>query len=238
MTPFETDLGDSSSWCDSACDRCPLLPDCRVGQAVTRRREHRQLEDGPDEVIAEVTRDLKRALVMLEDACEEEGIDLDDLQPPPIPPLVTRAQQLGADLVRAAADLTEAAVRTGRIDEATSARLVGNTTLIAVKVARVAWSLSETGLPPDPCESVEPILLLVERASAEVRRDGRALVPFVPALLLARFAAAHGAMIDLVTPWIARVDPAARRELNARIAAGCAPSPFCRKHPDQAARTA
>jgi hypothetical protein len=236
MTPFQTDLGDVSSWCDSACDRCPLLRECRVGQAVTRRREGLQAQDDPDVLLADLTRDLNRALVMLEEICEEEGVDCGCAEPIPTPPLVGQAQELGIDLVRAASELTEAAVRTGRIDEATSARLVGNTTLLAVKVARVAWSFSDPVLDPDRGDVVQPILLLVERASAEVRRDGRALAPFVPALLTARFAAAHGAMVDLVTPWIARVDPAARRELQARIAAGCAPSPFCRRGAEGAAR--
>jgi hypothetical protein len=189
-----------------------------------------QLDDGPDVLVAELTRDLNRALLILEEECEKEGIDTSNLEPPTIPPQVTRAQSLGTDLVRAAADLTEAAARTGRIDEATTSRLVGNTSLIAVKVSRVAWNLGEGERVPDLADVVEPILLLVERANAEVRRDARTLGPFVPALLVARFAAAHGAMIDLVTPWIAEVSAASRAELNARIAAGCAPSPFCRKN--------
>jgi hypothetical protein len=207
-----------------------------VGQAVARRVDRMQLEDGPEVLVADLTRDLNRALVMLEDACEQEGIDVSDLKPPPVPPLVARAQELGSDLVRAAMALTEAAVRTGRVDEATSAQLVGNATLIAVKVVRVAWTLAEGRPPPDQGDVIEPILLLVERASAEVRRDGRALTPFVPALLAARFAATHGAMIDLVTPWIAGISAGTRRELNALIAAGCAPSPFCRRGSEGGAR--
>ena len=229
MTPFQTDLGDASCWCDSACDRCPLLPGCGVGQAVSRRMQRMQLDDGPDVLVAELNRDLNRALLILEEACEQEGLDTTNLELPPLPPLVARAQSLGADLVGAAAALTEAAARTGRIDEVTTSRLVGNTSLIAVKVSRVAWHLDETGRVPDLTEVVEPILLLIERANAEVRRDARTLAPFAPALLVARFAAAHGAMIDLVTPWIAEVSAASRAELNARIVAGCAPSPFCRK---------
>jgi hypothetical protein len=234
MTPFQTDLGDASSWCDSSCDRCPLLPSCAVGQAVTRKLQRMQIDDGPEVLVAEVTRDLNRALVILEEVCEAEGIDVSNLEPPPTPDLVTRAQPLGADLVRAAADLTEAAARTGRIDEVTASRLVGNATLVAVKVVRVAWSLGDTTRAP--VDAIEPILMLVERASAELRRDARTLAPFVPALLTARFAATHGAMIDFVTPWIAGVSADARAELNARIAAGCAPSPFCRRREEGGAR--
>ena len=188
-----------------------------------------QLDDGPEVLVAELNRDLNRALLILEEACEQEGIDTTNLEPPPIPALVTRAQSLGTDLVRAAVALTEAAARTGRIDEATTSRLVGGASLIAVKAARVAWNLGDASRPPDLADAIEPILLLVERANAELRRDARSLAPFAPALLVARFAAAHGAMIDLVTPWIAEVSATSRAELNARIAAGCAPSPFCRK---------
>jgi hypothetical protein len=229
MTPFQTDLGDPSSWCDSACDRCPLLPSCRVGQAVSKRMRRLQLEDGPAVLVAEINRDLNRALVILEEACAEEGIDTANLEPAPVPPLVTRTQPLGTDLVRAAVELTGAAARTGRIDEATTTRLVGNASLIAVKTVRVAWTLGDPTYPSALGEPIEPILLLIERANAELRRDARTLAPFAPALPMARFAATHGAMIDLVTPWIAGISLATRAELNARIAAGCAPSPFCRR---------
>jgi hypothetical protein len=226
-TVFDTDLGEASAWCDSACERCPLLRQCRVGQAVTRRLTSLQREDGPEAVMAGVTSDLNRALVMLEGICAEEGIDLETLEPPPVRPLVARAEELGGDLVRAAVAVTEAAVRSGRVHEAVSSRLVGDCTLLAVKVVRVAWDLAE----PEPlvrCEPIEPILLLVERTSAQVRRQARMLAPFVPPLVAGRFAAAHGAMIDFVSPWIAGVGAGARAELEARIAAGCAPSPFCR----------
>jgi hypothetical protein len=174
-----------------------------------------------------VTRDLNRALVMLEQACAEEGIDPATIEPVPTPGLAARAERLGADLVAAASELTEAAVRAGAAQEAISSRLVGNSTLMAVKTARVAWGLGTDS--PDPRDIREPILLLIERTSAQLRGDSRLLAPFVPALLAARFAAAHGAMVDFVTPWIAEVSAQARAELRARIEEGTAPSPFCRR---------
>jgi hypothetical protein len=220
-------LGDESNWCDSACERCPLAARCAVGQSVSRRLREIEREDGHDPFVADLTRDLNRALVMLEQACVEEGIDPATIQPVPTPPLAALAESLGADLVRAAVGLTEGAVRAGGTDEATSCRLVGNTTLMAVKTTRVAWGLGAH--QPDPPDLLEPILLLIERTSAQIRGDGRLLAPFVRPALVARFAAAHGAMIDFVTPWIAQISQAARTELRERIEAGCAPSPFCRR---------
>jgi hypothetical protein len=219
-------LGDPSSWCDSACDRCPLLIRCPVGQAVSRRLHQMALEDGQETVVGEVTRDLNRALVMLEQACADEGIDPETLPPEPRPALAIRAEALGADLVRAASALTEAAFRAGGTDQASSSRLVGNSTLLAVKTTRIAWGLGSRD--PEGSELLEPILLLIERTAGQLRGDARALAPFVPASLVGVFADAHGAMVELVTPWIAQVGAEARAELRGRIEAGDAPSPFCR----------
>jgi hypothetical protein len=233
---FHTDLGDPSSWCDSACERCPLLRGCQVGQVVARRLHRMNREDPPPTLIATLSHDLDRALVMLEVAAEQEGIDPALVGPLPVPPLVARAQALGRELVHAAAALTDAAARAGRLDDTLSSRLVGNSTVVTVKVVRLAWELGDpTGLP-EPGGLLDPILLLIERASADLRRAARVLAPFVPRLRTTRFTAAHGAMIDFVTPWIARISPAARAELQARIAAGCAPSPFCRRRPEGGAR--
>jgi hypothetical protein len=220
-------LADESTWCDSACDRCPLFERCAVGQATARRLRQIEEEDGSEALVADLTRDLNRALVMLEQACLAEGIDPATIEPLATPPLAKRAESLGADLVRAAAGLTEAAVRAGGTGEAITSRVVGDSTLLAVKTTRVAWGLGSDR--PDPPEVLEPILLLIERTSAQLRADGRILGPFAPPLLVARFAAAHGAMIDFVTPWIAQISAQARAELRARIEEGSAPSPFCRR---------
>jgi len=220
-----TAVFDEANWCDSACDRCPLYDRCTLGQSAARCLLELEKEDGHDALVADLTRDLNRALVMLEQACADEGIDPATIDPVPTPALAVQAEALGADLVRAAAELTEAAVRAGGAQEAIASRLVGNTTLLAVKTTRVAWGL---GLDqPDPRDLLDPIILLIERTSAQLRGDCRLLAPFVPALLAARFAAAHGAMVDLVTPWIAEVSAQARVALRERIEEGTAPSPFC-----------
>src|SRR5205814_10158559 len=163
-----------SSWCDSACERCPLLSRCAAGQAVSRRLHQLEDEDGPDTVVADLTRDLNRALVILEQACLADGIDPDSIEPVPTPPVAGLAESLGADLVRAAVTLTEAAVRSGRTDQAISSRLVGNSTLMAVKTTRVAWALAAGNAEP-----LEPLLLLIEHTSGQLRDDSRLLGPFV-----------------------------------------------------------
>ena len=50
-----------------------------------------------------------------------------------------------------------------------------------------------------------------------------------PVALVTAFVEAHGAMIELVTPWIAQISRQARADLRARIEEGTAPSPFCRR---------
>jgi hypothetical protein len=220
-------LVDESNWCDSACDRCPLFDRCAVGQAAARRLRQIEEQDDQEAFVADLTRDLNRALVMLEQVCPDDGIDPATVELVPSPPLAGRAESVGAELVRAAAALTEAAARAGGTDSVSASRLVGNSTLIAVKTTRVAWGLGAGHR--DPPDILEPILLLIERTTAQLRADSRVLAPFAPVALVAAFADAHGAMIDLVTPWIAQISEAARAELRARIAEGSAPSPFCRK---------
>jgi hypothetical protein len=224
--PFETDLGDPSNFCDSACERCPLFRQCPVGHEVSRRLERMQQEDAPDIATESLTRALNRALLMVQEICAAEGVDPMTFEVPRPPPLVTLAETLGAELVRAAVTINEEIVRTVPVEERTSTRLVGLTTLLAVKAARVAWSLA--GEDAGATEPIAPMLLLVERTSAEVRRDALLLAPLLPPLLAARFAAAHGDYLDFVTPWIAGISDQVRAELAARIASGCAPSPFCR----------
>jgi hypothetical protein len=231
--PFQIELGDASCWCDSTCERCPLFGQCDVGQAVAHRLTRMELEDGPA-LAVEVTRDLNRALLQLQDMCEAEGIDPETCEPPATPAVVKLAETLGADLVRAAVAVTRAATGAGRLDQVSSSRLVGDATLMAVKTARVAWALN-TDPPVEPAATTDPILLLIEHTSAQLRRDARRLVPFVPMLLTSQLAAAHAALIELVTPWIAMVGGPARAELQARIVAGCAPSPFCQRRFAQAA---
>jgi hypothetical protein len=220
-------LLSESQWCDSACDRCPLLDRCVTGQSISRRVRDLDDEDGPDALLAGVNHDLNRALIMLENASIEPGFLPEEDKPGPTPALAEKAETCGGELVQAAVALTEAAVHAGRCDEATSARLIGNATLLAVKASRVAWDLSDRY--PDPGGVLQPILLLLEHTSAQLRSDSRLLAPFVPKKLAARFAAAHGAMVNLVTPWIAQVSAGARDALRARIEERAAPSPFCRR---------
>jgi hypothetical protein len=230
--PFEIELGDPSSWCDSACERCPLFGQCAVGQAVSQRLTRMHIEDGPT-LAVEITRDLNRALLQLEDMCADEGIDPEAVEMPAIPPEVSMAESLGAELVRAVVALTRDATCAGRMDPVLSGALVSNATLMAVKCSRAAWAM--TTARPLAADGPEPILLLIEHTSAQLKRDVRAVSLRVPASLLSRFADAHAALVDFMTPWIAMVTPESRRELRARIAAGCAPSPFCRRALLQAA---
>jgi len=217
-----------SNWCDSACDRCPLLDRCATGQSISRRVRELDEEDGPDALLADVTRDLNRALVMLQNASIEPGFLPEEDKPGPTPALAEEAETVSGDLLRAAVALTEAAVQAGRSDEATSARLIGKATLLVVKTSRLAWGFGMG--QPEPSWLLEPILLLIEHTSAQLRSDARRLAPLVPPRLAARFATAHGAMIDLITPWIAKVGQEARARLREAIQEGSAPSPFCRRN--------
>jgi hypothetical protein len=91
----------------------------------------------------------------------------------------------------------------------------------------VAWGFGMA--EPDPRDLLEPIILLIERTSGQLRADSRLLVPYAPIALMSAFADAHATMVDFVTPWIAEVSPQARAALRERIEEGTAPSPFCRR---------
>lgn len=64
-------------YCDRWCVRCALVARCPVGPGALQRTG---LLDTPEDDVAELAGTLQRAVTMLEAACVEQGIDLDDLE--------------------------------------------------------------------------------------------------------------------------------------------------------------
>lgn len=211
-----------SRWCDSACDRCPLVDRCNTGQSISRRVREMERRDGPHGADG-----LGRARVIIENASIEPGFLPEEYRTGPTPKLARRADGLGDEILRAAFAMADAAVQSEGVDEAVAGRFVGDVAVLMVKTSSVAWGFGTRS--PEPADMLHPTLLLIEHLNAQLCRDARRLAPFAPAFIVEIFEEAHEALIRLVKPWIARVGAAARAQLKAQIEEGSAPSPFCRR---------
>jgi hypothetical protein len=100
-------------------------------------------------------------------------------------------------------------------------QLVCSAALLGAKLRRIAGADGD-----DP--HLVPILLLLERARAEVDACARRLLPYVGARARGRFEAARAPVWAVLERWLARIPPDARAELLGLASAGRAPSPFCR----------
>jgi hypothetical protein len=219
------DLGDPSAWCDSRCDRCPLLEGCQVGRRIADRFGNCR-GDGRDPqewqiALADITRELERAMALAAAQADRHGIDWSSTDEPPGDPSVAdEAEDLGIVLVDAANELTAGE---GEEEEPAEA-VVAAACLLSTKVARVAREAGHPALDDDRRGS-EAILLLIEHTWRSLdaaaghfsRRPKR----------FARFKWARAALWRLVGPWLRGVSAETRRTLAAMIEAGRAPSPFC-----------
>jgi hypothetical protein len=220
-------LGDPSSWCDSRCDRCPLLEGCEVGRRVVASWR----ADGRDDVevaLSDVARELERALALVAEECERRGVEPDELPSDfGMSPLVKEAERLGAELVDAADALSPPQ---SEWEEGLLAAVVGGACLMATKTVRIARELGEAALSPETAG----VLLLLEHT----RRSVDIAVAQLPRRrkLRARFREVEEELWFLVGPLLARVSAEARRELQALILIRRAPSPFCTtiRWPDRA----
>ena len=212
-------FGEPSNWCDRRCERCPLADGCALHLRERQRRwVHEARGQDPDDPAVgmdDLVNDLERALELLREAAQEEGLDPDDVSMPESPVVLdaVRLQKLGTLIAAALHD--EDAVR-------------AVATTLAIKSARISSYLTlreEPGSNADAgwYDDVAPNLLLIERLRGEVA----GWLEVHPELPLED---ARQALVDLdriVDPLLARVDAAARARLAGLIERRGAPSPFC-----------
>ena len=214
------------NWCDSRCDRCPLLEDCAVGRRLRGSRwVHEMRGEDPDDpaiVMADVKADLQRTVEMLESIIEKEGISLDDMVEPPTSLLAVRLRKVAKTYAGAVDALTRAA------PDGAAAKARAGAILVSVKLGRLTAFEPFENLSEDEAWHADavPNLLLIERSAAQVaaaidsieapREDDRK-----------RYDQASAEVGRLIAPWMAMIPAGARAAMDSLIARGRAPSPFC-----------
>lgn len=225
---------DAYNWCDSRCERCPLRPNCPVAiREAQRRWVHQARGEDPDDwavVMKDVGEELERAMKLLVEMAERDGVDLsDESDEPPASLASRRLSQSGLDFVVAVRDALAAIgdePTEREVDE--GAELVLLSAIIARKTARLA-----NAFEPDPqpleerevwrCDWVPNVLLITRElgtARAAVRRF------FEAAELRASVEAPLDVIERMLAPLVARIPPEARTTLETMLAEGTAPSPF------------
>jgi hypothetical protein len=200
------------NWCDGNCARCPVANECPVRKLELQRAwVHTARHEDPNDpqlIFEHAERDMKRALSDIEEAAEEDGIDLS--APVPSEPISLAA----ARLYKSALAIVSGLAQTGD-PEATQ-----GITIFVQKSARISMFVSEGARAGDAWDAdAIPNLLLLERLRAGLgpRFEGaaddlkRAIDTFDRSL----------------APLLASVGDEPRRELADLIAQNAAPSPFC-----------
>src|SRR4051794_36733993 len=118
--PAPFDLGDPSGWCDSRCERCPMLDQCAVGRSVLRTsRAFTGTQDNPGAphpAFAVLEDDLQATLALLGEVLDRDAIDAASVPDRPRPAAVDRAEDVGVELLRSADVLAQAAMHAGARD--------------------------------------------------------------------------------------------------------------------------
>lgn len=180
----------------------------------------------------DVEKDLERAMKMLAEHAEREGIDLSDLDSmdvPPMPIAALRLQRTGMSYSLATKRALEQLPDELPPDEdAQLDELIHQSTVIARKCARLGGYVDRTGGPIDDPEvwilDAVPNLLLMEIV---LQRARAAVDALLSGELASGFHALHADLDRSLAPLYAAIPKSARDELAARVAKNDAPSPFC-----------
>ena len=231
------DLADPSTWCDSRCERCPVLDQCRVGRRLMRRRR----TDAPEDPIADVIAPAYEAsAAILRHQLESRGIDPDQLGPSEPCGDSKLAAFLGTDLVYAAEKFVRSARRGGApVDDPALAELLANACLVAAKTVRLSCQKGTCTLGQDlddPAE--EPIALLIERAGEAIDEAIQRLGRYARAAPRTYLKESKDGLWQLVGSWIDGVSAETRAAIEALVDAEAAPSPFCQIQIDRHRRRA
>ena len=163
-----------------------------------------------------VEENLARAVGMLERICEEEGISLVDLPPPPAP---------GVEVVLLR---KTARVHAMALDEL---GLCTAGVLLAGKIERIA-SYLDAGDRHDVWQAdAVPNLLLIEKLLGALEAEIAKRKAQASHRLFEHIETSGRQLRGLLAPVLATIPAAARQVLAVLVAAGCAPSPFVRVCP-------
>lgn len=231
------DLGPPYTWCDRACERCPLADACPVWHSArTTNRAHEERGEDPNDphvVMGDIEETLRESLAMLEQIYREEGLDPDaPVEPPPRNPVAERLDAEAMALGLALHDVLEspagrrAAARKG--GGAAAEEISRAVLLFPGKVGRLGAYLESHGrsFEPEIAGNAAATFALLEHLD---RTLGQALAILgvrsgLEAHALRR---AHARLWRLLAPLRDGLPPEPRRALDALIAQGKAPSPFC-----------
>jgi len=219
------------NWCDSRCERCALTVNCpaylRSEELVEIARAQGKDESDLDVVAEMVGGELQRALDMLAQVAEEEGIDLSaEPEPEPVSLLARRSRAHALALCREVAALARA-VEGQRWELARRLRSAVQT--VAVKTARVVGFLDAEGRPQRPeswAQDGAPNMLVIEHALGEVDTLVAFIRRSVGGVDLGAVDDARRELDRVLAPWFAILGDEVRLELAEWVAAGRAPSPF------------
>ncbi|HKP55273.1 MAG TPA: hypothetical protein VJV78_01055 [Polyangiales bacterium] len=220
------------NWCDRRCERCPIASGCAVHLACSRRRaEHEARGEDPDSseaMVQDILQSLESAVRTLQQAACEAGVDVHEQLPqPPVALDAVRAHRAGLQVARA---LTQLRVPVDLASEALADAADETLALWSLLVAKAARVLSYTEeFDPDVwAQDAEPNLLLMEQVRSGFSRHLERLQRELPEGCIPDEVREGVEAFDrLLSPLFDGVSRGARRCLEALIAHGVAPSPFC-----------
>lgn len=208
-------FGPPREWCDRRCERCPLAAGCAVAVRERGRRwAHTMRGRDPDdgEVIgANMAADLELALELLREI-EAELPPADEVAAPP-----SVVSLVGRQLEESAATLVNLL---SELDDHARDVLGPIAVILSTKAARVGCHVSLGALEAVWDHDAAPNVLLLDHQRVALRAALASLDTAEPVRrALERFE-------HVLDPLVARAE-AHRGHLDALVAAGNAPSPFC-----------
>jgi hypothetical protein len=179
--------------------------------------------DDPAILMADVAEDLQRTVELLGTIIKEEGIVLDDQVDPPTSLLTVRLRRAAKAYLGAVDAMVTPTARDGA-----AGRAVAGAALVGAKLARLTAYEPFENLSEDESWHADavPNLLLIERTTAGVAA-ALASIESPREEDRKRYEQAYGELRRLIAPWIATIPAGARSAMDALIAGGRAPSPFC-----------
>ena len=227
-------IGDAFStpfnWCDSRCQHCPLMLECPLCRKLEQKRWVHEARgenwDDPGVVMQDISQELASVMETIRLLAIQQGIDLAAPLPRPLIALdEVRLRKAGLELSVALAALTQSPEYTKQsqaIDDAVAAGIT-----LTLKAARIGAYLADRSSDIWNVDAV-PNLLLVERVLTQLTNalsqiDDEGFDK--PTLEAIRKATSN--INRTLSPLIVAIGRPPRLLLEALVARGAAPSPFC-----------
>jgi hypothetical protein len=214
------------NWCDKRCEVCPLHTSCPVNvRAEQRRWAHTARGEDPDAPAvarADLVHELTRAIQMVQQDAQKNGIDLD------APAIETPISLSSARLERSGRAFVEAVCKTTFPDDCAvddDDGVVMQAVRLAAKVARIS---SYDG-PEDLVwyEDGVPNLMLIERLLSSVHASIEPMRARLAETDLTRLQSTEQELRRNLGELLRSIPVRARRTLSRMVQDGRAPSPFC-----------